>query len=280
MTPRNPVILRTPGASRGRGRGDVRSGGQQRPAKTQTPFIPTLGASSARRSFVATDATENSSTPGSATARAIRDLVEASPFDASDWLMHELTQFNVKINRTSFPIESSEIIFTALDDVFKLAVSIPQEYPLAFSAYTAFILFPRLILRSLPPGCQGKHASPTFKTRCDMLMEGKVSEMIRDAHDSQVKRVVHRIHAVTQPSPKFPLTTRAAALARCGAVGKACKLAFSYCTESDPVVATNFLSKLATATLRTHVLVPPSTCKSAFFPVPLKTCTDAFTLIP
>jgi hypothetical protein len=68
--------------------------------------------------------------------------VEASPFDASDWLMHELTQFYVKINRTSFPTESREIIFSALDDVLKLAVTIPREDPLVFSAYTAFILFP------------------------------------------------------------------------------------------------------------------------------------------
>ncbi len=69
--------------------------------------------------------------------RAIRDLVEASLFDASDWLMQELTQFNVKINWTFFPTESRENIFIALDQVLKLAVTIPQEDPLAFSAYTA-----------------------------------------------------------------------------------------------------------------------------------------------
>jgi hypothetical protein len=93
--------------------------------------------------------------------------------------MHELPQFNVKINRTSFPAESREIIFTALDDVLKLAICIPQEDPLAFSAYTAFILFPRLILRSLPPGCKGKHASFAFKPRYDMLMDGRVSELTK-----------------------------------------------------------------------------------------------------
>jgi hypothetical protein len=85
--------------------------------------------------------------------------------------MHELTQFNVKINLTSFPAESREIIFSALDDVFKLALTISQGDPLAFSAYTAFILFPILILRSLPLGCKGKHASIALKTRCDMFME-------------------------------------------------------------------------------------------------------------
>ena len=48
--------------------------------------------------------------------------------------MHELTQFNVKINMTSFPAESREIIFTDLDDILKLAVTIPQDDPLAFAA--------------------------------------------------------------------------------------------------------------------------------------------------
>jgi hypothetical protein len=149
-------------------------------------------------------ATKSSSTHGSAKARAILDL--ASLFDASVWLMHELTQFNVKINMTSFPAESIEIIFTALDDVLKLAVTIPQEDPLAFSAYTAFIRFPRLILKSLSPGCKRKHATLAFKTRCVMLMEGRVNELINDAHDSKVTIVARRIHDRTQPSPKFPLT--------------------------------------------------------------------------
>jgi hypothetical protein len=99
--------------------------------------------------------TRDSSTTGSATATAIRDLVEASPFDASDWLLHELTQFNVKINRISFPNESKEVIFSALDSVLELAVTIPDQDPLAFSAYSAFVLFPRLALRSLPPSCKG-----------------------------------------------------------------------------------------------------------------------------
>jgi hypothetical protein len=90
------------------------------------------------------------------------DLIEESPFDASDWLLHELTQFNVKVNRRSFPSESREAIFNALDDVFKLAITLPQDNPLSTAAYIAFILFPRMILRSLPPGCQGAHAAMAF----------------------------------------------------------------------------------------------------------------------
>ncbi len=69
-------------------------------------------------------ASHNFPTPGNAVARAIRDVIEASPFDASDWLLHELPQFNAKINRTSFLSEIREIIFDTLDDILKLVVTI------------------------------------------------------------------------------------------------------------------------------------------------------------
>jgi len=182
-------------------------------ALAQPPFMPKLSASSARRSQATSTAALNSSTPRNATARAIQNLIEASPFDASDWLLNELTQFNVKINRTSFPAESRETIFTALDDILKLAVSISQDDPLAVASYIAFILFPRLILRSLPLGCKGKHASLAFKIRCEMLTSGRVNDLINEAHDSQVTRVARRIQDITQPSPTFPLTTQATSLA-------------------------------------------------------------------
>ena len=61
-------------------------------------------------------------------------------------------------------------------------------------------------------------------------MEGKVAELIEAAHDSQVKRVARRIHDITKPSVSFTQAARAATLAGCGAVGKACKIAFSYGT--------------------------------------------------
>jgi hypothetical protein len=37
------------------------------------------------------------------------------PFDSGDWLLHELTQHNVKVNKTMFPMESREVVFAALD---------------------------------------------------------------------------------------------------------------------------------------------------------------------
>jgi hypothetical protein len=55
----------------------------------------------------------------------------------------------------------------------------------------------------------------------------------------------------------------------------ACKLAFSYGIESDPIIAANFLSKLTRATLHSPVPAPPSTCKPTFFLIPLKAVTTA-----
>ncbi len=71
-----------------------------------------------------------------------------------------------------------------------------------------------------------------------MMLNGRMGDLINDAHDSQVTRVAHGVHNLTQPSTTFSLAARVAALAGCGAVRKASKTAFSYGTEYDPVVAT------------------------------------------
>ncbi len=113
-----------------------------------------------------------------------------------------------------------------------------------------------------------------------MLTNARVSDLINDAHDSQVTKVARRIHDIIQPAPSFPLTSRAVSLAGCGTVGKACQLAFSYGTESDPLNAATFLAKLTRDTLHTHFPVPPPTYKSEFIPIPLKAVSDAFTRMP
>ncbi len=110
-----------------------------------------------------------------------------------------------------------------------------------------------------------------------MLLEGHVNAQLRETHNSQVTRVACRVQAITQPSQSFSLTTRAASLASCGAVGKACKLAFSYGTESDPDVARTFLAKLTRIVPHTHAPMPPTTYKTTRLPIPIKAVTDAFT---
>ncbi len=89
-----------------------------------------------------------------------------------------------------------------------------------------------------------------------------------------------RVHTLTAPTSTFPLAARNASLAGCGAVGKACKIYFSYGTKSDPVVAATFLAKLTRTTPHTHVPSPPSSYKTAFVPIPLKAVTDTFTSMP
>jgi hypothetical protein len=64
-------------------------------------------------------------TPNSSTARAICNLIDESPFGSSDWLLHELTKFNVKIHKKTLPKEIKEMIVSALDTVLKLAATIP-----------------------------------------------------------------------------------------------------------------------------------------------------------
>jgi len=85
------------------------------------------------------------------------------------------------------------------------------------------------------------------------------------------------VHALIQPAKSFPLTSRVAALAKCRAVGKACKLAFSYGTESDPEVAARFLANFTRTVPHTHVPPPPSSYKTAFVPIPLKAINYMFT---
>ena len=113
-----------------------------------------------------------------------------------------------------------------------------------------------------------------------MFLDGQIGDLLREAHDSHVTRVACRVHALTQPSQSFPQTARAAALAGCGVVGKACRLAFSYGTESDPIVAATFLDKLTRTTPHSHVPMPPSSYKTVFVPIPIKGFTDAFTGMP
>ena len=92
-----------------------------------------------------------------------------------------------------------------------------------------------------------------------------------------MKQLARRVHHLSQPAQSFP---RADALAGCGAVGKACKLAFSYGAETDPIVAATFLSKLTRSTMHTHVPPPLPAHESAFVPIPLKAVRDVITGMP
>ncbi len=113
-----------------------------------------------------------------------------------------------------------------------------------------------------------------------MFLDGQVAELCHEAHESQVTRVACRVHALTHPSQSFPLSARASSLAGYGAVGKACKLAFSNGSESNLEVAAKFLAKLTRMVPHSHVPALPSSYKIVFVPIPLKPITNTFTGMP
>ncbi len=176
-----------------------------------------------------------SSTPGSAAAQALRSIMINSAGGEEKWLLEEISLFNVPVNRRSFPKESSRALREALKETLSLALSLNKSSPLSFSAFALFVLFPRLLMRPLPDGCQGGFAAAALLRRCTLLREGKVSVLLTEAHDAQVGRVAKKSKASTSASTTtFSKTAKAAILAGAGAVGRACKIAFSYGLESDP----------------------------------------------
>jgi hypothetical protein len=147
--------------------------------------------------------------------------MEAYAFPPEDLPTNELCMFNVKINRKIFPRGNGELLRTTFDYILCLATSLPQDNPLAFPTYAAYVFFPRLITGSLPPGCKGKHVASAFERVCTMFNNGQIAELLNEAHDSQVTRVTCWVYALIVPTSTFPLVARATSLAGCGAVGKA-----------------------------------------------------------
>ena len=62
-----------------------------------------------------------------------------------------------------------------------------------------------------------------------------------------------KIAFVSASTTTFSKTARAAILAGAGAVGRACKLAFSYGLEKNPGIATKFLAKLTMGARHSHI---------------------------
>ena len=68
------------------------------------------------------------------------------------WLMEEISLYNVPVKFRCFPKEASRLLREALDETLSLALSLHYSSPFAFRAYSLCVLFPRLLLRSLPDG--------------------------------------------------------------------------------------------------------------------------------
>ena len=67
--------------------------------------------------------------------------------------MDEISPYNVRVKRRSFPKEAARLLREALDETLSLALSLHGSSPLVFIAFPLFVLFPRLVIRPLPNGC-------------------------------------------------------------------------------------------------------------------------------
>jgi hypothetical protein len=72
-----------------------------------------------------------------------------------------------------------------LDCTLSLALSLHMNSPMALSANSLFILFPRLLLRPLPYGCQCRFADVVLRKRCELLHAGDIHRLIMDSHEAQ-----------------------------------------------------------------------------------------------
>jgi hypothetical protein len=196
--------------------------------------------------------------------------------------MEEISLFNVPVKRRCFPKDASNFLREVMDETFELALSLHHSSPLAFSAHSLFVLFPRLILRPLPDGCQGSFAAAAFSRRCYLLREGEIGVLLNEAHEAQHGRVAKQTaaHSKSASSSSFSKTARAAILTGAGALSRACKLAFSYGLESDPEVAAEFLSKLTLKKKHYHIPLYTAKVRPTKNCIPPKAVTEAFSGMP
>ena len=138
-----------------------------------------------------------SSTPGSAAAQALQALMLSSGGGEKKWLLDEISLFNVPVRRRSFAKEALRLLREAMDETLLLALSLHKSSPLVFSAFSLVVLFPRLLIRPLPDGCQGSFAAAALARRCNLLRDGRLSVHLAEAHEARTERVAKLIKAAS-----------------------------------------------------------------------------------
>ncbi len=123
-----------------------------------------------------------------------------SPEGEEKWLFSEISNFNVSVKRRAFPKEALSAQRDTLDCILSLALSLHTNSPLALSAYSLFILFPRLLLRPLPNGCQGRFADDFIRKRCELLHAGDIQQLILDSHEAESDRATASINSASSDS--------------------------------------------------------------------------------
>jgi hypothetical protein len=196
------------------------------------------------------------------------------------WLLNEITRFTVPVKRRAFPKEASTLLRDTLDVILSLALSLHKNFPKSFSAYSLFILFPILLLRPLPAGCQGCFADAALRNRSILFQAGEISRLINDSHDAQTDRVSATINSTSTDTVVSSKTARAALLAGVGEVGRASKVAFTHGLETNPLMAAEFLKTLTLQSRHASIAPHTSCLKPAKNLIPLNAVTDAFTRMP
>ncbi len=115
-----------------------------------------------------------------------------------------------------------------------------------------------------------------------MLRDGKIAVLLNETHEAQAGRCAKQTKAasIQASTTTFSKSARAAILAGDGAVGRACKLAFSYGLESDPEIAAKFVAKLTLKARHAHIPAYIPEVKPPTNYIPLKAITDAFSGMP
>ena len=223
-----------------------------------------------------------SSMSGNAAAQALQALMINSAGVEEKWLLDEISLYNVPVKRRSFPKETSRMLREVMDETLSLALSLHVSSPIAFSAYSLFVLFPRMLFRPLLDGCQESFAAASLSRRCNLLREGEIATLLNEAHEARAGRVARqtKAHSRSSSSSTFSKTARVAILAGAGAMGRACKLAFSYGLESDPAVAVKFMSKLTLKKKHDHIHEYVAKVKPTRNCIPQKSVTEAFSGMP
>jgi hypothetical protein len=107
-----------------------------------------------------------------------------SPKGEETRLRNEISGYNGPVKRRCFPKEAFRALRESLDETLSLALSLHKSSPLAMSAFALFVLFPRMLLRPLPGGCQGSFAAAALSRRCNLLKEGKIATLLSDAPEA------------------------------------------------------------------------------------------------
>ena len=180
------------------------------------------------------------------------------------------------VRRRYFTKVASEQLRNVLDSILSLALSLHKNSPQAFSAYSLFVSFPRLLLRPLPNDYQGRFGDAALKRRCHLYETGDIGRLLIDSYEAQTDRVTSRVFAALEDAVTFSKTVRVNILAGAREVGRACKVAFTFYLETDPEVAAKFLGKLTLQARHINFFPHSSTFKPANNLIPAKGISEAF----